>query len=379
MTETTHSAELSTPLELRVLAGPLQGSRSVKDAARLVHVGGDVGSDVVLPESDLDGSSLAFRSTANGAGVLALSGAVWAAGRALVIGEEIELPLYVPLRLGRTVVALGLPGASAWDDMPPDGPFADPVSEQQAAARDEQAATGAKLPRNSQNWPRWLVMSGGALAAVSVSMLALAYAVVPPAVSAKSQAPQAEAALRAAGFIRLNVQPGNGQELVVSGYLDTLAQRAQVEQLITRQSLPSRLSVWVNQDVAAAVTDVFRVNGVAADVTTSGPGSVMAVTRVADAGRLEQIKTIARRDVPGLQSLEVRNTPPPVVPEPAPVIDDPGKRVTSIVPGDPAYVVTADGTRYFEGALLPTGHRVVAIREREVLLERNGSTAPLRF
>jgi type III secretion protein D len=61
------------------------------------------------------------------------------------------------------------------------------------------------------------------------------------------------------------------------------------------------------------------------------------------------------------------------------VIDDPGKRVTSIVPGDPAYVVTADGTRYFEGALLPTGHRVAAIRDREVLLERNGTKAPLRF
>ena len=89
--------------------------------------------------------------------------------------------------------------------------------------------------------------------------------------------------------------------------------------------------------------------------------------------------SIARRDVPGLSMLEVRNSPPGPLPDPAPVMNDPGKRLSSIVPGDPSYVVTADGTRYFEGALLPTGHRIASIHEREVLLERSGTVTPLRF
>jgi type III secretion protein D len=49
------------------------------------------------------------------------------------------------------------------------------------------------------------------------------------------------------------------------------------------------------------------------------------------------------------------------------------------VPGDPAYVVTADGTRYFQGALLPTGHRIAGIEERRVVLELNGVQTPLVF
>ena len=60
-------------------------------------------------------------------------------------------------------------------------------------------------------------------------------------------------------------------------------------------------------------------------------------------------------------------------------IDDPGKRVASIVPGDPPYVVTVDGTRYFEGALLPTGHRIAGIEERQVVLEIHGVRTPLVF
>jgi type III secretion protein D len=382
MIEHTHPFEPSAPLELRVLAGTLQGSRSVIDAARLVHVGADTASDIVLPEADLEGGSLAFRAVGKGVRVRTLGGTVSAAGASLATGEEIELPLYIPLHLGKAVIALGWPDAPEWTSITLSGGRETAVG----TGREAPDKVAADVPSNyltpsraAHRWPRWLVMGGGAMTAVSMSVLALAYSVAPPAVSARSQAPQAEAALRAAGFPKLAVQPGNGQDLVVSGYLDTSAQRAQVEQLIKQQPLPSRLSVWVNQDVVAAVLDVFRVNGVAADVAASGPGTVTAVTRVADAGRLEQIKTAARRDVPGLQSLEVRNTPPAPVPEPAPVIDDPGKRVTSIVPGDPAYLVTADGTRYFEGSLLPTGHRVAAIREREVLLERNGTTAPLRF
>ena len=61
------------------------------------------------------------------------------------------------------------------------------------------------------------------------------------------------------------------------------------------------------------------------------------------------------------------------------MITDPGKRVAAIVPGDPAYVVTADGTRYFEGAMLPTGHRILAILSDRVQIERDGTASTLNF
>ncbi len=64
---------------------------------------------------------------------------------------------------------------------------------------------------------------------------------------------------------------------------------------------------------------------------------------------------------------------------PPPVVDDPGKRIASIVPGNPAYIVTADGARYFVGAMLPTGHRITAIAGQRVSLERDGEAIALNL
>jgi type III secretion protein D len=84
--------------------------------------------------------------------------------------------------------------------------------------------------------------------------------------------------------------------------------------------------------------------------------------------------------VRGLQKLVVANKAPPAPPPPPPpVVDDPGKRIASVVPGNPAYIVTADGARYFVGAMLPSGHRITAIDGQRVSVERNGETATLNL
>jgi type III secretion protein D len=99
----------------------------------------------------------------------------------------------------------------------------------------------------------------------------------------------------------------------------------------------------------------------------------------ADADALARATATARRDVAGLRELVVDNEPTTPPPQNTPVADDPGKRVAAIVPGDSPYVVTADGTRYFVGALLPTGHRVEAIEAHRVVLTRDGRQSQLDF
>jgi len=75
----------------------------------------------------------------------------------------------------------------------------------------------------------------------------------------------------------------------------------------------------------------------------------------------------------------VHNTAVPLPPPSAPMSDDPGKRVASVVPGDPAYIVTVDGARYFVGALLPSGHRITEVAAQKVTLERDGQQTTLNF
>lgn len=367
-------------LELRVLDGEQQGARcSISPDAPTV-ISGDWGGDVVLRGKDLAERRISVTPHGAGVRVSVLHGDAQLGERRLQAGDAVDVPLYVPLRLGDTAIALGHAGDEPWaalasgSDTPDRGATPGTSTEPPAARHD-----AAPLLTLAQRWSRRLVAGGGAVAAVSAAMLAFAYTATPAEPSTAQLARRAEAVLHAAGFPRLAVQAQPNGEIAVTGYLETNEQRTRIEQLLAAQSLPTRLSVWVNEQVASAVVDVYRVNGVTARAETTGPGAVRISTQENDMPRLEQIRAIARRDVPGLAVIEAHNAPPPAAPDQPPVVDDPGKRVASIVPGDPSYVVTADGTRYFEGALLPTGHRIAHIAQREVLLERAGTTTPLKF
>jgi hypothetical protein len=96
-------------------------------------------------------------------------------------------------------------------------------------------------------------------------------------------------------------------------------------------------------------------------------------TQERDAARVQAAAAAARRDIARLPALRVDNQPPaPVVAAAAPAPDDPAKRLVAVVDNeDSPYFITADGSRYFSGALLPSGHRVVQIAERSVIVERD--------
>lgn len=355
---------LQRTLELRVLGGEQQGARCRLADGTPTTVSGQFDSDIVLRGSDLAKRRIAVTPDGDGVRLEVLSGDAKLGDRLLAAGQSAKLPLYSPVQLGETVVALGEPG----------GDWSAPVTHDEAAP----PATPHRAAR-LHHWSRRLIMGGGAVATVSMAMLAFAYTATPAEPTTEQLARRAEAELHAAGFPRLVVKAMPQGEISVTGYLETTEERARVERTLASQPVTARLSVWVNEQVATSVLDVYRVNGVNAQADVTGPGAVRVTTHEADIGKLEQIHTIARRDVPGLSILEARNAPPAAAPQPAPVVDDPGKRVAAIVPGEPSYVVTADGTRYFEGALLPTGHRIASITDHEVLLERGGASTPLRF
>ena len=205
----------------------------------------------------------------------------------------------------------------------------------------------------------------------------MAWAMGPGTLKPAEQVEHLRQTLAHLGYGMLDAEHRDGQ-LVVKGYLDTVAQRSRLEQALAGQS-PARLAVTVNEQVTASVADVYRLNGINADVKSGGPGVVQVHTREADQARLEQVQARARRDVPGLSQIVSSNDAPPIQARPEATITDPGKRVAAIVPGEPAYVVTADGTRYFEGAVLPSGHRILAILSDRVQIERDGAASTLNF
>jgi type III secretion protein D len=345
--------------ELQVLAGAQQGARTPLPAGTAVSVSGVVDSDVVLRGA---GGERRITLAAEGETLLlhVVEGEAEAAGQRFAAGQSATLALATPVAIGDARIVVVRSGGAA--ETPP-------------AAAPRPAAPAFPARR----WSRRLATGGGAVAAVSIGVLAFAYNAAPAGPTPAQQALRAEAVLHGAGLQRLSARTAGNGTVRVDGYLDTHAQRVKAEQLLGAEGIAAQWQVFVNEQVASAVQDVFRVNGVQARVEAVGPGAVRVSAQVADGHLLDSLRGIAKRDVPGLAAIDVRNDPLPAVAAATPAIDDPGKRVSAVVPGETPYVVTADGTRYFQGAMLPTGHRIAGIEERRVVLEINGVQTPLLF
>ena len=371
--------------ELRVLSGEQRGASSVLQPGQTLRIGQDWSSEVVLQQAQ--GSAVLSFSAEGGLVLQAERGDCTVADHAVSPGGRDGLDLYIPFSVGGVRMAVGKMGASQWAGLF-DGQIVSPkVSTQQGEGEHAQEAPppeanttlaadkAAPLPRRS--WKSRLMLAGTAMVGVSVCTLTLAWAMGPTTLSPQEQAMSIRQTLSHLGLTALNVESRNGQ-LFVTGHLESQAERSRLEKALADRS-PARLSVWVNEQVAASVAEVYRLNGVAAEVRVTGPGVVRVQTAISDTKLLEHVQSAARRDVPGLKQLVAVNDPPPAPPPAASSINDPGKRVAAIVPGEPAYLVTVDGTRYFEGAMLPSGHRIVSILPDKVQMERDGVGSVLAF
>ena len=57
----------------------------------------------------------------------------------------------------------------------------------------------------------------------------------------------------------------------------------------------------------------------------------------------------------------------------------PGQAIRMMIYGNPSYVMTEDQSIFYEGALLPGGHRIVSILEDKVILSHNGKNIELNM
>lgn len=56
-----------------------------------------------------------------------------------------------------------------------------------------------------------------------------------------------------------------------------------------------------------------------------------------------------------------------------------GLPVVKVIAGRNGHVMTADGSRYFVGAVLPTGHTIVEIQRTAVIVSKDGKRSQFDF
>ena len=187
--------------------------------------------------------------------------------------------------------------------------------------------------------------------------------------------------LEKGGFSDLNVVLEDDNTIAINGYLQHRSDLHKArEQVQTNEFLD--WDVKLGESLAESVGSVYRVNGIAAEVAVIGEGVVSVNTVTDDLDLLQRIEENVYRDVSDLQELELINEPPvkeEEVPDANRLDDIPGKRIVMIVASEPTFIQTEDGSRYFEGSILPSGHLITAILDEKVQLLLDGKQIELSF
>jgi type III secretion protein D len=377
-------------LELRILDGPQRGARATVESGVPFVVGalrdGDdaaAGCDIVLNEpgapdaADSSGHARA-RVTIDRRDALleVLDGEVELGGRRHAAGRQVAWSVHAPLRIGAATIAFGRADIERWPAAPDTGSNGTPAPAPAWATRPARRAPLLRRPEV------WLAATGAAvLLACTGSLLAAHRIAVAPPTDPKPLA----AALHDSGFRGVSATGGADGVIELHGRVPTQAERGRLDAWLAEHHVqpPPRLDLDVDEQVLRDVVEVFRVNGIPVQARVAAPGRVEAEAAERDADRLARAEEVVRRDVRGLENLKVSNAAPAEPPAPPPVVDDPNKRIASLGPapaeGGPGYIVTADGARYFVGALLPSGYRIAQIEPQRLQLERDGRQSTLNF
>ncbi len=359
---------------LRIVDGRLAGKEFALDDGQRVCIGHALANDVVLRGSGTRNTVVELRVQDGVASLRVLGGSAELLGRTLAEGEEAQLPAYLPFRIGEFVLAHGASGSDRWDGaaqvaaspcLTPVAPLPAPNLSDRLfrLGRERLAAFETRF-----DTPRI------AIVAISVVLLGGAALTLSQSITAHRTEPaNFEDRLQAENFPGLNVTRNAAGGLIVSGVVAGEPQMKRLRELIAYAGVPVALDVTPTAALAAAATEVLEAQGVpgrAEPVPGNARGVVVAAPFLPQ-DRQRDLRELLQRDVPGLAAVTFR-------------VDDSrggnplqaffGTGATGIATlvENPAHIVTADGTRWFPGAVLPTGHRLVSVGADSVRLEKDG-------
>lgn len=402
-------------LELRVLSGAQAGARADLRPGQALRLA--AGPALHWPEAE--SADLLLQAREPALLRLQLEGPLCRAellqGQALLgeqrlqAGDAFDWPAHCALQLGADLVlAFGERTAAIWSLHPVNARAArmdDPLVLPDLSAAAGHAALPAGPTRRHHEL--WLAAAGAGLA---LAGLAWAWQGRPAAPApARDPMPALQALIsqlqREPEFAALQLSRDAQGQPVLSGHVAGQSQQAQLQQRLLalglRPPLPSMQALQVDSQLAAAVEELLQMQGFQARANVFGLGQVRLEPAApaasgAPAGpsaeAWQQALAQLRSALPQLRSLELSTPPAPAradasaqaasdsrLPTLPSAGAEPGKRIVALVSQGLPHLITADGARYFVGAVLPSGHRLVAVQPQALLLEREGRTSRIDF
>lgn len=372
-------------LVLRVLAGRVRGASAPLERGRVIAVGHDLDADIVLRDASAEGVRLTLKARADAADLELTSGAVTLLGHELTAPAQAILPLYLPLLIGDNAVAIGEAESPRWNEAERILAAARPLPDDHSDEDDAPAGDG-------RNW-QYLLNNTNALvsrsakfvpvlliAVITVSALFAISTGVPAWPKSQPKPAKVQAVLSEEGFDKLVVTKTEAGDLRIEGMLASDAERVRLQRILAAREWRPRLELQTHDGIARQVEELYLANGVKAAARSVGAGMVRLDVTGSDPDEAARLERLAMGEIKGLRRIDVSMLPGA---DEGGRFEDiqqgGGKRVVSVIGGERGHVTTADGARYFPGAVLPTGHRIVSIEDTRVLVERNGSRSELNF
>lgn len=372
---------MTSPAVLRVLNGRLAGTEKQLPTSGTVSIGHQFWQDVVIRDPATKGIAVDLLVDGDvGAQITVLTGEALLLGSHVGEGQTAILPAYVPFSIGGIALAWGDPDSARWAEASgiagstPAPPLPPP------SAQDEAMALLGKAGGHVSGW----FTRKRAIAIGAVATLAAGAALAVPTMDALGlrgdEAARAEHVLNGAGLSALRTMhdPASGA-VIVSGVVANDAERTKAQEALRDRGIHATVNLQTSAELAQAAADVARIHGLEAiGRPISRTGVELRVTRMTDDQR-GKLASAIRTDVKQLGRLVFRDDLPPRDDTPIRTIADATKKVSTVVAGDPAYIQTVDGARYFSGAIMPSGHRLITIQGDTVFFEKNGRQTQLKF
>jgi hypothetical protein len=365
---------------LQVFGGRLDGASFHLAAERTLSLGHALNNDIVLRGAGTRGFRLELKAEGSRLRVRLLSGEAHMLGQELVPGRAIIVPFFVPLAIGEFHVAVGDEGSKRWqeaEELANQVVVADSEPETQPGPQErrpdfEQARQ--RIDALSRYAPAWLDKPATLLIAALAILILLGLAPLKEYVTRGLNTPEhAQGMINHAGFSGVAVSmDASGEALLFTGTVADDARLADLRALIADEFPQAHINVDTSAALSRAATDILAAEGVDAQARPAGLGAIVITSEYLPADRRNELRDRLQSDLPALRVVRFELTGERGPDDLAYFFNSSRFGLATYVDGAPGYLVTADGSHWFEGAVLPTGHEIVSMTEGRVKLQRDG-------
>jgi type III secretion protein D len=371
-------------LVLKVLNGRLAGAEYRLHTGKFIRVGHSFGHDVVLRGAETAGFSAELHLLDDIAMIRVVAGSLTLLGRPVAAGEEAHLPFYVPVSVGEFAFAVGEEGDDRWVDA--EALFNSMGSLPKTVSAEANGANVAHNPANllqrfttrmypmrdwvdaKRDWPKYGMFAGALLLAI-----ALGGPVYQWADDQFRGADYSMDRLASAGFKNLTVTRDSASDtLVVTGILRTDKDLASLRSFAEANLPGAIVDVQTTEAHAAAATEILGAQGIEGSVKPIAIGTLQVTSEFLPQDRQAALTALFKQDLPAVKRVRFVENAAMGERDLQYFFSTGDFGLASFVDGDPSYIVTADGTRWFPGATVPTGHVITAMGNGRISFERDG-------